>query len=728
MKIMKKHILLALTTMALPISAQNITFDSDDFKAVSVYDAWEDSPFRTDRLCGNVAVVSNHLNQVDEVLGEAPNETSHILALQRSRYGSNRFGVRVDLKEPFRLTKNRRYLHVMIHKPVESRVMVIGLGKRTEEAWSWQDGECEQFHAVTIQRIPADAWADAVVSFNGFSYADADKDGIDIHSLVIVPDVRSTHADATDFVCYVDEITVNDDAQPRFTTEKYAVSFDRDSAPARADRYMTAVGLKGGTFSSQTHNLSLDRNYYDLTSTTVFSAKAGDTLTPTYGYTGAWMSTFTYLDFANDGKFSYDINADGTPAPGSDIVSYQFTDATGSNTNSLGASVTNGNQIGNPSPSFTLPPDMSCGFYRMRYKVDWASLDPAGNPSPNNLILNNGGGIVDVMLDVHAPQLRVSQGALNGEVLDADGNSLDNCTAPYGQTFTIRMSPAPGFGHLGVRVRSGYHVAGAQTDRNGNPQYIVTEFPYTLFNADGSFTLPAAVMIGEEVSIEGLFVEESLVPDPDAPGEQEATFPCVSPMPADGEWAEGTVAYHIRNGAVENAWVSTQYTDADGNLMLNNGVEPLNAEGAWIVCGNDADGYRFYNLAAGPQYVLGITGSEASARARLYPIHEVTADGVVTRFDWHENGAGFSFRLHGSQHNCFNSRNRYFALWNASDAFSSDNGSRFTFFEVEDLKVGVEYPTVETPTDDAVLYDLHGRRVALPGRGITLSRGRKTIR
>lgn len=38
MKIMKKHILLALTTMALPIPAQNITFDSDDFKAVSVYD------------------------------------------------------------------------------------------------------------------------------------------------------------------------------------------------------------------------------------------------------------------------------------------------------------------------------------------------------------------------------------------------------------------------------------------------------------------------------------------------------------------------------------------------------------------------------------------------------------------------------------------------------------------------------------------------------------------
>ena len=137
---MKKHILLALMTMGLPMTAQNITFDTDDFKAISVYDAWENSPFRTNKLNGNVAVIGNHLNQVDEVLGKAPNETRNILALQRSRYGSNRFGVRVDLKEPFRLTKNRRYLHVMVHKPVESRVMVIGLGKRTEDAWSWQDG------------------------------------------------------------------------------------------------------------------------------------------------------------------------------------------------------------------------------------------------------------------------------------------------------------------------------------------------------------------------------------------------------------------------------------------------------------------------------------------------------------------------------------------------------------------------------------------------------------
>ena len=724
---MKKHILLALTTMALPMAAQNITFDTDDYKAISVYDSWEESPFRTGALTGNAAVVTNHLNQVDEVLGKAPNETSNMLAVQRSRYGGNCFGVRVDLKEPFRLTKERRYLHVMVNKPVESRVMVIGLGKRTEDAWSWQDGECEQFNAVTVQSVQADAWVDAVVSFNGFSYADPEKDGIDIYSLVIVPDVRSPHNDASDFVCYVDEILVNDDSQPRFTTEKYAVSFDRESTLARTDRFMSAVGLEGGSFTTQSKKLTLDRNYYDLTASTVFSAKAGDTLTPTYKYTGAWMSTFTYLDFGNDGKFSYDINSDGTPAEGSDIVSYQFTDETGSNTNSLGQTVANGNQIGNPSPAFSLPADMAYGFYRMRYKVDWASTDPAGNSQPGNLILNNGGGIVDVMLDVHADQLRVSQGALNGEVLDAEGLSLDNRTAPYGEAFTIKMSPAPGFGHLGVRVKCGYNVAGEQFDKNGNPQYIITEYPYTLFDENDCFTIPANMMIGEEVSIEGLFVEESLVPDPDEPepGDKEATFPCASPMPVDGKWAEGSTAWHIQNGAVEQGWVSTKYTDASGYLMLDNGTEPTDEEGAWVVCGNDEDGYQFFNVAAGPNYVLGITGSEASARTKLYDIN--TKEDVTTRFDYNENGAGYSFRLHGTQHNCFNSRNQYLALWNASDAFTSDNGSRFTFYEIENLIVNIDEVQIKN-TEATTYYDLHGRRLALPGKGITITSEGKTIR
>lgn len=513
----------------LSAQAQTITFDADDYKAVSVYDAWEGSPFRTGELKGNAAVVNNHLNQVDEVLGAAPDPSAKILAVQRSRFGGNLFGVRVDLKEPFRLTKNNRYAHVMINKPVESRVMVIGLGKRTEEAWSWQDGTAEQFWAISAGPVAANKWVDVVVGFNGFSYAEAEKGGIDIYSLVIVPDVRSAHADAADFACYIDEIVIDDSNETRFTTETYAVSFDKSVGNQRSDRFMTSVGLTGGTISPQTKSLTKDHHYYDLTTTTIFSAKPGDTLTPTYGYNGNWMNTDTYIDFGNDGKFSFGVNADGTPGEGSDIVSYQYSDATGSFRNSLGENVSGGNLIGSASPSFTLPDEMANGLYRMRYKVDWNCIDPAGNTASGNEILHNGGGIVDVLLDIHGDEVKVSQGALNGEVLDAEGNHFDNYTTAYGQPFTIKMDPAPGFTFSGVIVKSGYNVDGEQIT-GLNPNYIINEFPAKKFDAEGCLTLPADVMVGGEVYIEGLFVEKKDEPVDPTPSDKKtckviAVFP-----------------------------------------------------------------------------------------------------------------------------------------------------------------------------------------------------------
>lgn len=728
---MKKYFLSALMLMGITATAQTtITFDTDDYAKVSVYDSWEQSPFRSQngqpaKLEGNVAVVTNHLNQVDEVLGKAPNESSKMLAFQRSRYGGNMFGARIDLKTPFRLTKESQYVHVMIHKPVESRVMVIGLGKRTEKAWEWQDGETEQFQAITNLSIGADGWVDAVAQFNGFSYAEADKDGIDIYSLVVIPDVRSAHADAADFACYIDEIVIDKSAAPRFSTEKYAVSFDRESAKARTDRYMTSVGLTGGTLTPQSATLSQDHNYYDLTTTTVFSAKAGQTITPTYGYAGSWMHTFTYVDFGNDGKFGVDLGSDFRPTEESDLVSFQFLQVDGKNHNSVGGTPANGNLIGQASPAFTLPEGLANGFYRMRYKVDWNETDAAGSQTSGNTILGNGGGIVDVMLDVHGDQVKVSQGALNGEVLAGDGAHFDNYTTEYGKPFTIKMNPADGFGHIGVKVKYGYNVASPnQFDKNGNPYYLVKEISYKLFDADNCYTLPADIMVGEEVYIEGLFVESKNVPDPDA---KEATFPHVSPSPKGGKWAPGTVSYKIQNGGGSTGWMSTDYADASGYLQLTNASEPENEAGEWVVCGNDEDGYSFYNVAAGTTQVLGITGSEAGARTKLYAIGEEGS--ATTTFDYAESAGGYSFRLHGTANNCLNFRSPYLALWAHANALSSDAGSRFTFFEANDeLGNSTDGMTQLTTNTSSAIYDLQGRRHASPVRGLYMQNSRKLLR
>ena len=49
--------------------------------------------------------------------------------------------------------------------------------------------------------------------------------------------------------------------------------------------------------------------------------------------------------------------------------------------------------------SFKVPSDAG-GLYRIRYKLDWDYTDPCGRFDDSNNILDNGGGIVDFMINV----------------------------------------------------------------------------------------------------------------------------------------------------------------------------------------------------------------------------------------------------------------------------------------------------------------------------------------
>ena len=61
MKVNRYITFLAAMALSFTAVAQSITFDTEeaDYKAISVYDTWEKSPFRTGELEGNVAVVTN---------------------------------------------------------------------------------------------------------------------------------------------------------------------------------------------------------------------------------------------------------------------------------------------------------------------------------------------------------------------------------------------------------------------------------------------------------------------------------------------------------------------------------------------------------------------------------------------------------------------------------------------------------------------------------------------
>lgn len=183
--------------MVLSISGQllaqtDIAFENGDYKSVEVFDLWSESPFAKGLMAGNCAVIDNHLKDESD-----PSEK--ILAVQRSRFGSNTFGVKVDLQQPFRLTASPREVSVLVHRPYSGRVMIAGLGRRVDKPC--QSPHTVQFTMISKTDIPADSWQKVPVMVKG-------DPGVIIYSVVIVPDCESPHDYKEDGICYIDDIKV----------------------------------------------------------------------------------------------------------------------------------------------------------------------------------------------------------------------------------------------------------------------------------------------------------------------------------------------------------------------------------------------------------------------------------------------------------------------------------------------------------------------------------------
>lgn len=510
MKTINKYILTAaVSSMSLGAMADiNIDFESNEgFTAISMYDAmWEDSPFRTGVLTGNCAITDNPDTSVNEIIDMVPNPSAKVLGAQRSRFAGNRFGVRVDLAESFELTPTLKYVHVMIYRPTTGRMMLVGLGSRTER--HDQDPYCEQFWALPSNSTDANRWTDVVFPVKGAG-------GIDVRSLVIVPDMESPHDLTEDFLFYVDNIEVSNSSTPRFIYEYYPVQGEKATSPMiRTDRVTSDLSLTidGKTYTVPITQQSNKLLYQDLTDN-VFNVKPGQTITPALGYTTKdWMHAYAYVDFNNDGQFSADIKSDGTPADGTELVSFNGYNGSGSWRNSKGQAInSNGNLTTGKCglmPDFTLPADLKPGMYRMRLKLDWNCIDPMGNPGDangNNLINSNGGVIADIMLNVYGDEVTVNDFQLNGEVLAGDGTKLNALKAPAAQPFPILMNPENGFIHDGVDIKIGYNLDGEKFDKYGNPQYTEIYIPGFRFT-DNKYTIPADVMCGN-ILINGRMVE-----------------------------------------------------------------------------------------------------------------------------------------------------------------------------------------------------------------------------
>lgn len=496
----------ALAALALPMNlmAQTTKVDFEDaagYKSVGVYDTWEESPFRTGELKGNAAVIDNFLPTTNDN-GDVVNDSKKIVGVQRSRFGSNTFGVRVDLNTPFDLTPEYIYVHVKMYKPLEGRVMLVGLGKRPDRAG--QSNDVEQVWVYSSNSTVANQWFDAVFPIKACN-------GVQIHSLVIVPDVNSPQEMTSDYAAYIDDIEVNNSAKPRIKVASYyGLNYDKETAVDKPERYVKAITLQPNGATKQSisvGSVSPQLIYRDVTDH-AFTAKAGQTVTPSIDYQGGgWMNGFVYLDKGDDGQFNASFDESTHKATkGCDLVSYYYLemveDKSGYKYDGTALSDNDRNNLS--TPAFTLPSDLQPGFYRMRYKVDWGNLDPAGRNTTTNSIKSNGGFIVDTRLNVHTDKVSLSAASRNGFITLEDGTELVSYQTDFGKAVKIKATPANGFEIDSLVISHGYNLTGNQYNKYGTKQYDEYIVRASDFNADGTFTIPARIIDGE-VSIDGQF-------------------------------------------------------------------------------------------------------------------------------------------------------------------------------------------------------------------------------
>ena len=215
---------------------------------------------------------------------------------------------------------------------------------------------------------------------------------------------------------YGEKAETPDPGQP---DEKYPVSFDKTALNTSAHgRMLNSFSLQQAGKEKQTKSVKTSKAAYeDHTADEPFTVEAGSELTASFDYTGEWMHSFVYIDFDNDGDFSYKEGQwDQT---GTDLVAFSFysldsnpkNDASGYN--SVGDELTGDARNTYAAPSFKAP--AKAGEYRIRFKFDWNCILPGGSST----ILEDGGGVWDATLKVVEPVVdgisTINVEAANGE-------------------------------------------------------------------------------------------------------------------------------------------------------------------------------------------------------------------------------------------------------------------------------------------------------------------------
>ncbi len=311
--------------------------------------------------------------------------------------------------------------------------------------------------------------------------------------------------------------------------EDYPINYALN-ATISGTRSLNAVKLSSPVFGIQSVNVpqASDRLLYHNSSDKLFVAAPGEKVSVTFDFAGQWMHGYVYLDRGNDGQFSYTLGDNSAIPEGSDVMAFsnynQF--------NSAGEKTFNQNVGVNP-PAFIIPSDLQPGLYRMRFKIDWNSIDPGGNDANGTihqqLITANGGSITDITVMVTNGERTLTLNADHGSVTLADGSPLTLEAITQGQPLTIKFCPDQSYALASVSVESGFEMTAP--DGHSFADGIGTKSSISAIGAlihDNTFTIPGYMTVGP-ITINADFRENGNEPEE---GEYEPSLS--GPLSGDG--------------------------------------------------------------------------------------------------------------------------------------------------------------------------------------------------
>ena len=440
---------------------------------------------------------------------------------------------------------------------------------------------------------------------------------------------------------------------------RWPINFPKTQTFTRSDRHINSV-----TFDIEGEDQTLDGLYentstlcyQDLTATRTVRLPAGTTVTTTFNIAGIWQHAFVYIDLNNDGDYTDE-----------------------------GELVTKINQ-GNPGSNFSLPEFTTpeSGTYRMRIKTDWSSEDPGGNPGDpethNNYIIDNGGMIVDVMLETFTPSC-----FLTFVVKDTDDNTLFTSEPIVAELGSVVTTLPPGYQKAEFYDYNTLDLT--ITEENTTATFTATPKETPLFK----FTADATAPVWYKLDLKG--------------GANYLTYV-----------ADGT----------PNVTLPTE--DADDETVQ------------WAFIGNPYGGFLLINRAANdPTLVLGSASPASDGNNGGNTFATLATAGTQDFELWYPSSSTYAtdgFFLFNSEGFALNRRSdENLAYWTSGH----DLGSTFTATEVSEVPTGIKTMengkwTMENGSGVSVIYDLSGRRVQSSilnpqsqKKGLYIVNGKKTI-